>query len=77
MTGLLGRVKNSHDVFINLDGFMEMVVRSKKPKAVLLVKCLAKMGVEKIQEEHQLAITDCHNQIQALEFTNEEHQQEI
>ena len=56
---------------------MEMVVRSKKPKAVLLVKCLAKMGVEKIQEEHQLAITDCHNQIQALEFTNEEHQQEI
>ena len=56
---------------------MEMVAQSKKPKAVLLVKCLTKKGVEKIQEEHRLATTDRDNQIQALEFTNEEHQQEI
>ena len=32
LTGLLGRAKNSHDVFINLDGSMEMAVRSKKAK---------------------------------------------
>ena len=51
-----------------------MAVRSKKPKTVALVKWLAKKGVKKIQEEHWLAITDRENQIQALEFTNEEHQ---
>ena len=33
-----------------------MAVRSKKPKAVALVKWLTKKGVEKIQEEHQQAI---------------------
>ena len=54
-----------------------MAVRSKKPRAVALVKWLAKKGVEKIQKEHRLAIAVRDNQIQALEFTNEEHQQEI
>ena len=73
LTGFLGRAKNSHDVFINLDGSIEMAVRSKNPKAVALEKCLSKKGVEKIQEEHRRAITDHGNQIQALE----EHQQEI
>ena len=33
--------------------------------------------MEKTQKEHRLAITDRDNQIQALEFTNEEHKQEI
>ena len=42
-----------------------MAVRSKKPKAVALVKWLSKKGIEKIQEEHQQAITDRDNQIQA------------
>ena len=54
-----------------------MAVRSKKPKAVALIKWLNKKGVEKIQEEHQQAITDRDNQIQALKFRNEEHQQKI
>ena len=45
-----------------------MAVRSKKPKAVALVKSISKRGVEKIQEEKD-------NQIQALEHTNEKHQQ--
>ena len=54
-----------------------MAVRSKKLKAVALVKWLSKEGVEKIQEEHQQAITDRDNQIQALEHTNEKHQQAI
>ena len=30
-----------------------------------------------MKEDHQQAITDCDNQIQALEFTNEKHQQKI
>ena len=45
--------------------------------AVVLVKWLTKKGIEKIQEENQQAITGCDNQIKALEFTNEKHQQKI
>ena len=77
MTARLGRAKNTHDIFITLDGFIEIAVRSKKPKAVALVKWLNKRGIVNIQEEHQQPITGCDNQIEALEFTNEEHQQEI
>ena len=77
LTCLLGRVKNPHDVFINLNGSIEMALRSKKRKAEALVKWLNKKGVEKIQEEHRLAITDCDNQMQVLEFTNEKNQQKI
>ena len=44
----LGRIKNPHDIFINLDGSIGMAVRSKIPKAVALVKSLSKNGVEKI-----------------------------
>ena len=62
MTSVFGRAKSYH-VFINLDGSIEMAVQSKKPKAVALVKWLTKKGVEKIQEEHRLAITDHDNQI--------------
>ena len=74
-----GQTKNSHDIFINLDSAIEIAVRSKKPKAVALVKWLTKKGIEKIQKEHQhqQAITGCDNQIQALELTNEKHQQKI
>ena len=73
----LGRTKNPHDIFINLDGSTETAARSKKPKAIALVKWLTKKGVEKIQEERQQAITDRDNIIQALEHTNEKHQQVI
>ena len=75
----LGQTKNSHDIFINLDSAIEIAVRSKKPKAVALVKWLTKKGIEKIQKEHQhqQAITGCDNQIEALELTNEKHQQKI
>ena len=72
-----GRTKTSHDIFINLNSSIEIAVRSKKLKAFALVKWLTKKGIEKIQEELQQAITDCDNQIQALEFTNEKHQQKI
>ena len=77
----LRRTKNPHDIFINLDGSIEMPIRSKKPKAVTLVKWLTKKGVEKTQEEHQQAITDRNNQIQAhrqkILRPNEDHQQTI
>ena len=49
VTDTLGRAKNPHDIFINLDS----------------------------AKEHQQAITGRDNEIQALEFTNKEHQQEI
>ena len=71
----LGRTRNPHDIFINLNGSIEMAVESKKPKTVALVKWLSKKGVEKIQEEHQQAIEEKKNQIQVLEHTNEKHQQ--
>ena len=29
----LGRTENPHDIFFNLDGSIEMAIRSKKPKA--------------------------------------------
>ena len=54
-----------------------MAVRSKKPKAVALVKWITEKDIEKIQEEHQQAITGRENQIKAFEFRNEEHQQKI
>ena len=54
-----------------------MAVQSKKPKAVALVKWLTKKGIEKIQEEHQQAITGRDNQIQALELRNEKYQRQI
>ena len=73
----LGRTKNPHVIFINLDGSIEMAVLSKKPKAVALVKWLTKKGVEKDQEEHQQAITGRDKQIQSLELKNEEYQQKI
>ena len=72
----LGKAKNLHDIFINLDSAIEIAVHSKKPRAVVLVKWLTKKGVEKIQEKHQQAITGRNNQMQAIEFTNQVHQQE-
>ena len=44
VTDTHGRAKNPHDTFINLDSAIEIAVRSKKPKAVALVKWLTKIG---------------------------------
>ena len=73
-TNSLGRTKNPHDIFINLDGSIEIAAQSKICKAVTLIKWLTKKSLEKIQE-HQQAITDHNNQIQALDFRNEKHLQ--
>ena len=81
VTETLGRAKNPDDIFINLDSATETDVRSKKVEAVALVKWLTKKDVEKIQEDHQQAVISRDDQIQALEFMNEEerqaHQQQI
>ena len=72
---------NWHDAFVSLDDTLGIATRSRKPKAVDLIKWLAKKGVEKIQEEHQqvitgiqrehqLAITDPDNRIQAIQCEN-------
>ena len=82
--GTLEGGKNSHDIFIILDGAIEMAVQSKKPKPVVLVKWLIKKGVKKIEEEHQLDIEekdaalalinddlqDRDNQIQVIQYEN-------
>ena len=47
MCDILGRAKSLHDIFIHLNGPIEMAARSKKPKAVALVKRLTKKGIEK------------------------------
>ena len=75
MTETLWRAKNHHDIFINLDSAIEIAVRSKKLRAVVLVRWLTKKCVEQMQEEHQQAITGRDNQMQTLEFTNEKNQQ--
>ena len=62
---------------MNLDGALEIAVRSRKPKAVALVKWLAKKGVEKLQENHQRAIEERDTRIQAIEYENVGLQDEI
>ena len=54
----LGRTKKPHDIFINLDGSIEIAVRSKKPNAVALVKWLTKKGMGIVPEEHQQTIEE-------------------
>ena len=50
----LGKRKNPHDAFVNLDGTIYIATNSKKEKAVALISWLVKKGVEKLQEEHQI-----------------------
>ena len=59
--------QNDHDAFVDLEGALEIVVRSRKPKAVELVKWLTRKGVEKIAQEHQKAINEKYMQIALLD----------
>ena len=59
--------ENPHDVFLDLDAALEIVVRSRKPKAVELAKWLTRKGVEKVAEEHQKAIDEKDMQIALLD----------
>ena len=65
-SGMRGGGKNPQDAFVDLDTALEIVVRSKKPKAVELAKWLAHKGVEKVIEEHQKAIEEKDMQLALL-----------
>ena len=74
-----------HDIFISMTGALYVTVNSRKDKGKTLKKHILKdivprgfdARIEEIQGKHQQAITDHDNQIQSLEFRNEEHQQKI
>ena len=55
---MYGGRDNPHDAFVDLKGALEIVVRSRKPKAVELAKWLTRKGVEKIVEEKQREIEE-------------------
>ena len=87
----LGKRKNPHDVFVNLDGAIYIATKSKKEKAAALISWLLKKGVEKLQEEHQIQIEgkdaaiallnddldDVGKQLVDLEHENRELQNEV
>ena len=72
-----------HDIFISLTGGLYVAVNSKKDKGKALKEHILKdilprgfdARIEEIQGQHQQAITNRDNQIKALKFTNEKHQQ--
>ena len=59
--------QNDHDAFVDLDAALEIVVRSRKPKAVELTKWLTRKGVEKLVIHHQKAIDEKDMQIALLD----------
>ena len=73
------------DYYINEEGIYEIVFSSQQPKAKdlrrhccsVLFPHLHQQLTNKIKEEHQQAIEEKHNEVEALEFTNEKHQQKI
>ena len=54
--------RNDHDAFVDLEGALEIVVRSRKPKAVELTKWLTRKGME-IAQEHKKAIEEKQREI--------------
>ena len=74
-----------YNIYINKEGLYETVFSSQQPKAKdfrrhccnELFPHVQQRFTNKIQEEHQQAIEEKDNQIQALEFTNEKHRQKI
>ena len=83
--------QNDHDAFVDLEAALEIVVRSRKPKAVELTKWLTRKGVEKVVKDRQKAIdekdmqialldddlTESQDLVRQLEFSNTGMQGEI
>ena len=83
--------QNDHDTFVDLEAALEIVVRSRKPKAVELTKWLTRKGVEKVMKEKQREIdekdmhialldddlTESQEHARLLEFNNTGMQGEI
>ena len=72
-----------YDIYINEKGIYETVFPSQQPKTKdfrrhcrnVLFPHFQQELTNKIQKEHQQAITGHDNQIKVLKFTNEKHQQ--
>ena len=69
--------QNDHDAVVDLEGALEIVVRSRKPKAVELMKWLTRKGVEKVAQEHQKAINEKDMQIAILDDDLTDAQQSV
>ena len=73
------------DLYINEEGMYELLFSSQQRKAKdfrrhccnVLFPQIRRQLTNKMKEEHQQAIEEKDNQIQAIEFTNENHQQKI
>ena len=73
------------DLYINEEGMYELLFSSQQRKAKdfrrhccnVLFPQIRRQLTNKMKEEHQQAIEEKDNQIQAIEFTNENHQQQI
>ena len=79
-SGMRGGGENPHDAFVDLEGALEIVVRSKKSKAVELTKWLTRKGAEKVAEEHQKAINEKDMQIALLDddlLNSQEHARQL
>ena len=57
LTAPLGRKKNSNDIFINLDGSIEMAVRSKKTQG----SCLSKMAYQERRRKNTRRTSTSHH----------------
>ena len=69
--------QNDHDVFVDLEGALEIVVRSRKPKAVELTKWLTRKGVEKVVEDRQKAIDAERHKVQEKQKAIDEKDMQI
>ena len=59
--------QNDHNALVGLEAAFEIVLRSRKPKAVELVKWLTRKGVENVAEEHQKFIDEKDMQIALID----------
>ena len=77
--------QNNTDKFLSVFGPMYVIIKTQKDKGKAYKKQILKdivphglnTRIEDIQGNHQEAITDRDNQVKALEFKNEKHQQKI
>ena len=76
-SGTHGGGENPHDAFVDLEGALEIVVRSRKPKAVELTKWLICKGVEKITQENRKVISEKDIQIALLDDDLTDAQQNV
>lgn len=55
---MYGGCENLPNAFVDLEAALEIVVRSKKPKAAEFTKWLTRKGIDKLVDEDQIAIEE-------------------